>query len=95
MQAGDDEITRNIVGLARTRPDIFGSTEEELQQAVKDEIRDKMISGVGRAVAWDGNTQSGDVLHNQMRAIQVGAWGSRGWGVSTGIYRALQRFTVL
>ena len=23
-RAGDDEITRNLVGLARTRPDIFG-----------------------------------------------------------------------
>ncbi len=24
-KAGDDEITRNLVGLARTRPDIFGA----------------------------------------------------------------------
>lgn len=32
--AGDDEITRNLVGLARTRPDIFGSTQEELRNAV-------------------------------------------------------------
>ena len=24
-KAGDDEITRNLVGLARTRPDIFGT----------------------------------------------------------------------
>lgn len=193
-QASDDEITRNIVGLARTRPDIFGSTEEELQQvgagvgwlgcglyicvyrgwgcreevlgaaawgwepgrvlrvgvgvaggqcmrcaaapppplpamqlvleagtalasrklvpvivdapacpcgeamahgcpfsshvprasrlppshvprlnsnlqAVKDEIRDKMMSGVGRPVAWDGATQGGDGLQHQIRAI--------------------------
>ena len=28
--AADDEISRNIVGLARTRPDIFGTTEEEV-----------------------------------------------------------------
>ena len=36
--AADDEISRNIVGLARTRPDIFGTTEEEVSNAVKAEI---------------------------------------------------------
>ncbi len=25
-KAADDEITRNLVGLAKTRPDIFGET---------------------------------------------------------------------
>ncbi|KAK4365373.1 hypothetical protein RND71_016731 [Anisodus tanguticus] len=28
--AHDDEISRNIVELARTRPDIFGTTEDEV-----------------------------------------------------------------
>ncbi|KAK3237352.1 hypothetical protein CYMTET_52569 [Cymbomonas tetramitiformis] len=36
--AGDDEITRNIVRLAKTRPDVFGTTEEEVSVAVKQEI---------------------------------------------------------
>ncbi|RLM73391.1 uncharacterized protein C2845_PM15G22470 [Panicum miliaceum] len=39
--APDDEISRNIVGLARTRPDIFGTTEEEVSNAVKAEIEKK------------------------------------------------------
>ncbi|KAJ4847003.1 hypothetical protein Tsubulata_017730, partial [Turnera subulata] len=39
--AQDDEISRNIVGLARTRPDIFGTTEEEVSNAVKAEIEKK------------------------------------------------------
>ncbi|GFR52779.1 hypothetical protein Agub_g15394, partial [Astrephomene gubernaculifera] len=65
-KATDDEITRNLVGLAVSRPDIFGSTEEELQQAVREEIKDKMMSGVGRPVAWDGATQGGEALHHQM-----------------------------
>eukprot|EP00898_Chlorokybus_atmophyticus_P003838 jgi/Chlat1/4455/Chrsp29S04408 len=36
--ANDDEITRNIVGLARTRPDIFGTTEEEVRNAVAEAV---------------------------------------------------------
>jgi splicing factor 3A subunit 1 len=27
-KAGDDEITRNLIGLAKTRPDIFGKWTE-------------------------------------------------------------------
>ncbi|XP_062028961.1 probable splicing factor 3A subunit 1 [Rosa rugosa] len=42
--AQDDEISRNIVNLARTRPDIFGSTEEEVSNAVKAEIQNQAIS---------------------------------------------------
>lgn len=30
-KAGDDEITRNLIGLAKTRPDIFGKLERWLQ----------------------------------------------------------------
>nr|XP_011464163.1 PREDICTED: probable splicing factor 3A subunit 1 [Fragaria vesca subsp. vesca] len=39
--AQDEEISRNIVNLARTRPDIFGSTEEEVSSAVKAAIENK------------------------------------------------------
>jgi hypothetical protein len=44
-KAGDDEITRNLVRLARTRPDIFGSTQEEVSQAVTSSIKEKQTSG--------------------------------------------------
>lgn len=36
--ASDDEIANNIVGLAKTRPDIFGSSDEEMSSAVSNEI---------------------------------------------------------
>ncbi|KAI3793082.1 hypothetical protein L1987_35695 [Smallanthus sonchifolius] len=39
--AQDDVISRSIVGLARTRPDIFGTTEEEFSNAVTAEIQSK------------------------------------------------------
>ncbi|KAK4348061.1 hypothetical protein RND71_034400 [Anisodus tanguticus] len=54
--AHDDEISRNIVGLARTRPDIFGTTEEEVSNAVKAEIEKKMEGP--KQVIWDGHTGS-------------------------------------
>ncbi|MCD7470086.1 hypothetical protein HAX54_009663, partial [Datura stramonium] len=47
-------ISRNIVGLARTRPDIFGTTEEEVSNAVKAEIEKKMEEP--KQVIWDGHT---------------------------------------
>ncbi|XP_050377787.1 probable splicing factor 3A subunit 1 [Argentina anserina] len=52
--AQDDEISRNIVNLARTRPDIFGSTEEEVSSAVKAEIEKKGK----QQVIWDGHAGS-------------------------------------
>ncbi|XP_010523414.1 PREDICTED: probable splicing factor 3A subunit 1 [Tarenaya hassleriana] len=54
--AQDDEIARNIVGLARTRPDIFGTTEEEVSNAVKAEIEKK--DEQPKQVIWDGHTGS-------------------------------------
>lgn len=54
--ATDDEISRNIVGLARTRPDIFGTTEEEVSNAVKAEIEVKKEDP--KQVIWDGHTGS-------------------------------------
>ncbi|KAF3637577.1 putative splicing factor 3A subunit 1 [Capsicum annuum] len=54
--AQDDEISRNIVGLARTRPDIFGTTEEEVSNAVKAEIEKRMEES--KQVIWDGHTGS-------------------------------------
>lgn len=37
--ASDEELARNIVSLARTRPDIFGSAEEEVSIAVSNELK--------------------------------------------------------
>lgn len=55
--AQDHEISRNIVGLARTRPDIFGTTEEEVSNAVKAEI-EKKKDEQPKQVIWDGHTGS-------------------------------------
>lgn len=54
--AADDEITKNIVGLARTRPDIFGTTEEEVSNAVRQEIEKKREEP--SRVMWDGHAAS-------------------------------------
>lgn len=54
--APDDEISRNIMGLARTRPDIFGTTEEEVSNAVMAEIEVKKDEP--KQVIWDGHTGS-------------------------------------
>lgn len=69
-KADDDEITRNLIGLAKTRPDIFGSTEEELAEVVTAAVKEKQTSGQGRAVAWDGQTMGGSALRTQVAAIQ-------------------------
>ncbi|EOA37486.1 hypothetical protein CARUB_v10011640mg [Capsella rubella] len=55
--AQDDEIAKNIVGLARLRPDIFGTTEEEVSNAVKAEIEKKKDEQL-KQVIWDGHTGS-------------------------------------
>lgn len=55
--AQDDEISRNIVGLARTRPDIFGTTEEEVSNAVKAEM-EKKNDDQPKQVIWDGHSGS-------------------------------------
>eukprot|EP00199_Chlamydomonas_sp_CCMP681_P001490 CAMPEP_0119101644 /NCGR_PEP_ID=MMETSP1180-20130426/640_1 /TAXON_ID=3052 ORGANISM="Chlamydomonas cf sp, Strain CCMP681" /NCGR_SAMPLE_ID=MMETSP1180 /ASSEMBLY_ACC=CAM_ASM_000741 /LENGTH=817 /DNA_ID=CAMNT_0007085795 /DNA_START=20 /DNA_END=2473 /DNA_ORIENTATION=- len=69
-RASDDEISRNLVNLAGTRPDIFGSTDQEVTQLVSESIRDKLTSGANRPVAWDGVTQKGPELANQLANIQ-------------------------
>ncbi|DBA99991.1 hypothetical protein WJX77_008545 [Trebouxia sp. C0004] len=68
-KAGDDEIGRNLIGLARKRPDVFGSTEEEMGALVQQSINDSKISGGDRPVAWDGETRSGAGLQNQLKQI--------------------------
>ncbi|KAM1652776.1 hypothetical protein ACFX13_005376 [Malus domestica] len=55
--AQDDEISSNIVGLARTRPDIFGTTEEEVSNAVRVEI-EKKKDEQEKQVICDGHTGS-------------------------------------
>lgn len=69
-KADDNEIGKNLLNLAKTRPDIFGSTQEEVSQAVKVSIKEKMMSGTHRPVVWDGVSQSGQVLESQLRSIQ-------------------------
>ncbi|GBG81804.1 hypothetical protein CBR_g33984 [Chara braunii] len=54
--ASDEEISKNIVGLAKTRPDIFGTTEEEVSSAVKAELEKKKEEP--KQVIWDGHTGS-------------------------------------
>ena len=65
--AQDDEISRNIVGLARTRPDIFGTTEEEVSNAVKAEI-EKKKEEQPKQVIWDGHAGSIGRTANQAMA---------------------------
>uniref|UniRef100_A0A2P2MQL0 Uncharacterized protein MANES_04G066600 n=1 Tax=Rhizophora mucronata TaxID=61149 RepID=A0A2P2MQL0_RHIMU len=67
--AVDDEIARNIVGLARTRPDIFGTTEEEVSNAVKAEIEKK--DEQPKQVIWDGHTGSIGRTANQAMTQNV------------------------
>uniref|UniRef100_A0A2P2MQK5 Uncharacterized protein MANES_04G066600 n=1 Tax=Rhizophora mucronata TaxID=61149 RepID=A0A2P2MQK5_RHIMU len=67
--AGDDEISKNIVGLARTRPDIFGTTEEEVSNAVKAEIEKK--DEQPKQVIWDGHTGSIGRTANQAMTQNV------------------------
>ncbi|WOH13324.1 hypothetical protein DCAR_0832833 [Daucus carota subsp. sativus] len=55
--AQDDDISKNIMGLARTRPDLFGTTEEEVSNAVKAEIEKKKYEQP-KQVIWDGHTGS-------------------------------------
>lgn len=69
--AQDDEISRNIVGLARTRPDIFGTTEEEVSNAVKAEI-EKKKDEQPKQVIWDGHTGSIGRTANQAMSQSFG-----------------------
>ncbi|XP_010691054.2 probable splicing factor 3A subunit 1 [Beta vulgaris subsp. vulgaris] len=69
--AHDDEISRNIVGLARTRPDIFGTTEEEVSNAVKAEI-EKKKDEQPKQVIWDGHTGSIGRTANQAMSQGMG-----------------------
>ncbi|KAM0950142.1 putative Ubiquitin-like domain, splicing factor 3A subunit 1, Ubiquitin-like domain superfamily [Dioscorea sansibarensis] len=67
--AADDEISRNIVGLAKTRPDIFGTTEEEVSNAVKAEI-EKKKDEQPKQVIWDGH--SGSIGRTATQALSQG-----------------------
>ncbi|KAE9611734.1 hypothetical protein Lal_00011848 [Lupinus albus] len=68
--AQDDEISRNIVGLARTRPDIFGTTEEEVSNAVKAEIEKN--DEQPKQVIWDGHSGSIGRTANQALSQNFG-----------------------
>lgn len=70
--AQDDEISKNIVGLARTRPDIFGTTEEEVSNAVKAEI-EKKNDEQPKQVIWDGHSGSIGRTANQAMSQNIGS----------------------
>ncbi|KAG7597042.1 SWAP/Surp [Arabidopsis suecica] len=75
--AQDDEIAKNIVGLARLRPDIFGTTEEEVSNAVKAEIEKK--DEHPKQVIWDGHT--GSIGRTANQALTQNSNGEQGNGV--------------
>ena len=58
-----DEISQNIVALAQTRPNIFGTTEEEVSNVVKAEIENNKEEP--KQVIWDGHTRSNGRTTNQ------------------------------
>ena len=45
--ANDEEVATNVLMLARTRPDIFGTTDEEVSTAIKESIESKKKLGSG------------------------------------------------
>ncbi|CAL9215002.1 unnamed protein product [Arabidopsis halleri] len=71
--AQDDEIAKNIVGLARLRPDIFGTTEEEVSNAVKAEIEKK--DEQPKQVIWDGHTANQALTQNSNGEQGDGVYG--------------------
>ncbi|KAJ0257005.1 splicing factor 3A subunit 1 [Hirschfeldia incana] len=75
--AQDDEIAKNIVGLARLRPDIFGTTEEEVSNAVKAEIEKKKDEQPTQVI-WDGHT--GSIGRTANQALAQGANGEEQYG---------------
>ena len=46
-----------------------GSTQEEVGALVQANLADANTTGTNRPVAWDGQTNKGPGLQNQMRAI--------------------------
>ena len=47
--ANDEEVATNVLMLARTRPDIFGTTDEEVSTAIKESIEKKKLGTGGGA----------------------------------------------
>ena len=45
--ASDEEVAANVLTLARTRPDIFGTTDEEVTKAMVESIEAKKTAGPG------------------------------------------------
>ena len=50
-------------------PLLSGSTEEEVTQVVSASIREKLMSGTGRPIVWDGSSEPTD---GYLKAIKVG-----------------------
>ena len=65
-RASDEEIAANLMTLAKTRPDIFATTEQELEGVMREAVEAKRIAGTGRAVVWDG-VSKGEAAREQQR----------------------------
>jgi splicing factor 3A subunit 1 len=63
--ASDEEIAKNVIRLARTRPDIFGSTDEEVSTAVTAELESRKTA----AAAPQPGLASHAVVQPGMRAV--------------------------
>ena len=74
-KAGDEEITANLMTLAQTRPDIFATTETELQGVLADAIDARKTSGTHRPVAWDGVSKGRAAAEQQREAEEQRAAG--------------------
>ena len=59
----------------QTRPDIFATTEEELQGVLANAIEERKTTGTGRPVAWDGFTKGKGAAEQQRQAEEQRAGG--------------------
>jgi len=57
--ANDEEVATNVLMLARTRPDIFGTTDEEVSTAIKESIESKKKLGSGAGATTETAGGSG------------------------------------
>lgn len=64
--ANDEEVATNVLMLARTRPDIFGSTDEEVSNAIVESIEAKREASTTGAVAAGGSAAVKESVLPQM-----------------------------
>lgn len=71
--AHGDEITRNIDRFARTHPDIFGITEEEVLNAVKANIAEDQIANGGKNLCGPADPPRRPGLHLNLPRVPPNA----------------------